>query len=67
MAKKRSEKPVIPEATQEELTITASEVVRKVQEIFDHVNAEAEDFKKRRKRVRERIESGIRKTNGRIV
>lgn len=67
MAKKRLVEPVISETAQEELKVAASEVVRKVKEIFDQVNAEAKEFQKRRKRVRERIESGVRKTDGRIV
>jgi hypothetical protein len=67
MAKARSAKLVIPEATQEQVRRAASDVVRKVNEILEQVNAEAEEFQKRRARVRERIESGARKTTGRIV
>jgi hypothetical protein len=67
MAKARSAKLVIPEATQEQVRRAASDVVRKVNEILELVNAEAEESQKRRARVRERIESGARKTTGRIV
>jgi hypothetical protein len=67
MAKTRSVKPLIPKAAQAEVKRAAYAAVRKVNEILEQVNAEAEEFQKRRKRVRERIESGARKTTGRIV
>jgi hypothetical protein len=38
-----------------------------MKEILQQVNAEAEEFQKRRMQVRERIERGARKTTGRIV
>jgi hypothetical protein len=67
MAKTRSVKPVISKAAQEEIRRAASAAVRKVNEILEQVNTEAEEFQKQRLRVRKRIESGARKTTGRIV
>jgi hypothetical protein len=67
MAKGRPTKPVIPEAVQEDVRRAASDAVRKMKEILQQVNAEAEEFQKRRMQVRERIERGARKTTGRIV
>jgi len=67
MDKTRSVKLVIPKAVQAEVARAASAAVRKMNEILEQVNAEATEFQKRRIRVRERIESGARKTTGRII
>jgi transcription antitermination factor NusG len=67
MAKKRPVDLVISKATQEDAKRTVSEAVRVVSEILARVNAEAEEFRERRARLRERVESGGRKTSGRIV
>jgi hypothetical protein len=67
MAKKRSVKPIIPAAAQDEVRGAATEAVRTIKQILDRVNAEMEEFQKRRMRMRERTESGARKTTGRIV
>ena len=67
MDKTRSVKLVIPKAVQAEVARAASAAVRKMNEILEQVNAEATEFQKRRLRVRERIESGARKTTGRII
>jgi hypothetical protein len=67
MAKNRSVKPAISETAQDEIKGIATEVARKTKEILERMNAEMKEFKKRRVRVREKIESGARKTTGRIV
>jgi hypothetical protein len=67
MAKNRSVKPVIPAAAQDEVKGAASEAVRTIKQILNRVNDEMAEFQKRRMQVREKIESGARKTAGRIV
>jgi hypothetical protein len=67
MPRVRSVKVVISKAAQAEVARAASAAVRKVNEILEQVNEEAKEFQKRRLKVRERIESGARRTTGRIV
>jgi phosphopantothenate synthetase len=67
MAKKRSTKPFISQAAQEQITGIVDEVVRKTKQIIEQMAEQEADFQKRRAGVREKIERGARKTNGRIV
>jgi len=67
MAPKRSPKPVVSKAAQEEIKSAAVEAVKNIRETLERMNAEMTEFYKRRLQVRERIESGARKTSGRIV
>lgn len=60
-------KSIITKAAEKEAEKVVSLAVRTIKETLDRVNAEMTEFQKRRARVRERIESGARRTSGRIV
>jgi hypothetical protein len=67
MVRDRPVKPNISDSLQKEVNTATSEAIKQIGATLERIASEMKEFHERRLRVREKIESGARKTNGRIV